>query len=148
MADTTWIKTELEPYVRNWLSLQYPGHLFLERAVPLQGGGGHSFDAVSEDLTIVGNVLSNRARTASGNENTGGVRKALNDLTTLRLVTAACKLMVFTDAAFMELIRRRAEKKGGLVGMTLLLCDLPAAVSTELARVLDSASSEQRSRGQ
>ncbi len=146
MADTTWIKTTLEPHVRQWLSTKFAGHAFLERVVPLNGGGEHMFDAVSADMTIVGNVLSNRERTSTGNENTGGVRKALNDLTTLRLVAANTKVMVFTERAFMELVQRRAVKKGGLAGVTMLLCPLPPSLHAQLATVLDAASGEQKSR--
>ena len=146
MSDTTWIKNTLEPYVRTWLSLQYPGHTFVECKMPLAGGGEYLFDAVSEDALIVAHVLANRAVTASGNRNTGGMRKALNDLDFLRRVPATTKLMVFTDAHFMDYVRRRAVNTGGIGDIQMLLCPLPTDLAQSLRDVLDKASGEQRSR--
>ena len=77
MADTTQIKTKIEPYIRDWLSNQFPGHHFHEKAVGLRRGKQHRFDAVSEDGSVVAAVLCNRARTRTkkNNVNTGFIKK-------------------------------------------------------------------------
>jgi len=78
MADTTKIKNVIDPYVRKWLSTQFISHNFEEKSLKLSGGGSYSFDAVSEDGLIIGEILSNRPKTSGGKENTGAVRKAQN----------------------------------------------------------------------
>ena len=114
MADTTFTKRELEPYVRDWLSKGLRRRKFDERPVSLGSWGGtHRFDAVSEDETIVGNILSNRASTRTGRENTGGVKKALNDIQLLNLLPPSVQtVMVFTDGDFCRLVCRRSKLLG------------------------------------
>ncbi len=80
MADTTKIKTVIEPYVRDWLSKQFAGHVFKEKPIQLTTGASYTFDAVTEDASIAAAILSNRAKTRTGRENTGGVRKALSEI--------------------------------------------------------------------
>ncbi len=62
-------------------------------SVPLPRGS-FSCDAVSEDLAIMAVFLSNRPRTATGRENSGGVKKALADVHCLKLLTATKRLVV------------------------------------------------------
>lgn len=83
MADTTFIKKEIEPYVRKWLAEKFPDHEFDEKPVSVGESTEHKFDAVAKDGTIVGDILTNRARTRTGRENTGTVRKACNDVALL-----------------------------------------------------------------
>ena len=147
MADTTYIKTTVEPYVREWLRMQY-GLVFHERELSLSGGGSHKFDAVAiKDGTpfIAANILSNRPKTASGKENTGGVRKALVDATNFaRLPDGVEPKLVFTDTGFLELILRRSKAKG-INGIEFLHCPLPLELAGKLQKVLDVARKEQRS---
>ena len=104
MANTTQIKKLIEPHVRDWLASKFPGHEFKETSVTLKWGGVHKFDAVSEDRSIVAEILSNGAKTRGGKENTGGVRKAEGDLLRFHGIDdQTTKIMVFTDAAFLEL---------------------------------------------
>ncbi len=146
MADTTYIKGIVEPLVRESLSDACPGHHFAERSVILSSGGYHKFDAVSEDSTIVADILSNRPRTVTGNENTGGVRKAKEDVSLLNLLTDGCqRVMVFTDAGFCTLIRNRAGRQG-IEKIKMIICPLPEDIRSELNSRLDAASAEQRHR--
>lgn len=148
MADTTKIKTVIEPYLRNWLSNQFPGHVFEKKRVQLASGGSHKFDAVAEDGSIVAAALCNRAHTRTQRENTGGVRKALTDLSYLQGLPADVqKVMVFTDDNFCHLIGRRASR---LVTepVQMMICTLPPRLQTLLGEILDKASHEQRAAGE
>lgn len=124
MADTTKIKTMIEPYARIWLSKQFIGHRFEEKSVQLTTGERYSFDAVTEDNSVIAAILSNRAKTRTGRENTGGVRKALTEISYLKAVPAnVTKVMVFTDEKFCQLIRRRASRLG-IGQIQMIVCKL------------------------
>ena len=144
MVDTTKIKTVIEPYVRNWLSKQFPGHVFKGKPIQLTTGESYSFDAVAEDTSIVAAILSSRAKTRTGRENTGGVRKALSEVGYLKAAPERVKkVMVFTDDDFYQLIRRRASRLGtGPIQM--MVCKLPPHLEAVLREILDKASHEQR----
>jgi hypothetical protein len=144
MADTTKIKTVIEPYVRNWLSKQFPGHVFKEKPIHLTTGESYTFDAVAEDASVVAAILSNRAKTRTGRENTGGVRKALTEISYLKAAPeGARKVMVFTDDNFCQLIRRRASRLGTET-IQMIVCTLPPHLEVLLKKILDEASHEQR----
>ncbi len=144
MVDTTKIKTVIEPYVRNWLSEQFPGHVFKEKRIRLTTGESYTFDAVAEDASIVAAILSNRAKTRTGRENTGGVRKALTEISYLKATPEGVKkVMAFTDDDFCQLMRRRASRLG-TESIQMIVCKLPPHLKTELREILDKASHEQR----
>lgn len=144
MANTTKIKTEIEPYIQNWLSTYFHEHVFKEKAVTLLTGSSYRFDAVAEDGSIVGAILCNRPRTRTGRENTGAVHKALGDINYLKLLPAGVKkLMVFTDAGCCDLIRRRATRLG-TESIDMVVCTLPPDLEKLLGEILDAASNEQR----
>lgn len=144
MANTTKIKTVIEPYIQNWLSTKFPGHIFKEKLVTLSTGSSYRFDAVAEDGFIVGAILCNRPKTRTGRENTGAVHKARNDVDSLKLLPAVVKkLMVFTDAGFCELVSRRAARFG-TESIDMIVCILPPNLAKLLRDILDEASNEQR----
>jgi len=144
MADTTRIKTVIEPYVRKWLAEQFPGHVFKEKSVRLTTGETYAFDAVAEDVSIVASILCNRAKTRTGRENTGGVRKALTEISYLKAASKGVKkVMVFTGDDFCQLIRRRASRLG-MESIQVMVCKLPPDLEAELRAILDKASHEQR----
>ena len=144
MADTTKIKTVIEPNICNWLSARFPGHVFKEKPVPLTTGSSYRFDAVAEDGSIVGAILCNRPKTRTGRENTGAVLKARDDVNYLKLLPATVKkLMIFTDAGCCELVRRRAARLG-TESIDMMVCTLPHNLAKLLRDILDEASNEQR----
>ena len=145
MADTTFIKREIEPYVREWLSKELVGHKFEERPLLVAPTGGmYKFDAVSEDETIVGNILSNRPFTRTGRENTGGVRKALIDFQLLSLLPQSIQpILLFTDKGFCALVRKRT-KRFGQERIRMMVCPLPDYLQAGLTKMLNKASQEQR----
>jgi len=143
MANTQYIKAMIEPYIRKWLSKKCGGIQLFEEPFRLPTGEYHKFDAVSGDGLIVAAFVCNRAKTATSKENTGGVRKVLNDLHLLNLaVTANKRFIVFTDSDFLRLIQRRG-KLGGTAGIKFLHCKLPHKLATGLKNVLDDSREEQ-----
>ena len=146
MANTTQIKNLIEPHVRKWLATKFPGHQFTEKSVRLIWGKDHKFDAVSEDGTIIAEILSNGATTRSGNENTGGVRKAEGDLLRFFGIDKhTTKVMVFTDINFLNLISRRTAGLG-IERIELFHCQLPSSLDSKLQDIRNSASEEQRAK--
>ncbi len=144
MAKTGFMEKEIEPFVCNWLSQQFHGKSFEKKPVKLVSGASYSFDAVSQDNSIVAAILSNRAKTRTGRENTGGVRKALMELCYLKAVPASYqKLMVFTDDDFRQLMGRRACRLGK-EEVQMMLCPLTPNLRRQLTATLDEASREQR----
>ena len=145
MVDTTQIKKFIEPYVRKWLSTQFPGHVFQEKNVSL-GSGKYKFDAVAEDGSIVGNILCNRPKTRSGNENSGAVRKALLDICYVgSLPKNIKKLMIFTDQDFRDLIFYRSARIK-VDKINLMVCKLPAELEILLQNILNNASNEPKNK--
>lgn len=144
MADTTFIKRVIEPHMRQWLGSLFPGQVFEERSVPLPDGSFRC-DAVSRDGSIVALFKCSRPRTATGNENYGGVRNALHDVHCLRSLTASRRLVVCTDDGFRQLVMKRS-KRFGIDGIEFLHCQLPEDLQGQLNDNLDSSRREQRNR--
>ena len=134
----------MEPYIRKWLSKKCGGIEFFEAATRLSTGGQHKFDAITRNESIVAAFACNRAKTITGNENTGGVRKALNDLQFLNLLPAAVtrRFFVFTDKEFLRLVRKRS-KRVGTHGVKFLHCKLPEKLAVGLESVLNLSRKEQ-----
>lgn len=144
MADTSLIKTEIEPCVRKWLSVHLDNVPLEEYSVVLPSGGSYRFDAVSQNGLIVAAILCNRPKTRTGRENTGGVRKALAEIEHLKqLARTVKKIMVFTDQEFCSLIQRRG-KRFGIEEIEMLVCKLPLEKDKLLQKILNNASYEQR----
>lgn len=108
-------------------------------------GGFFKFDAVSSDGSIVGLILSSRPKTATGNENYGGWRKALNDSQWLKAVPASRRLVVCTNAGFRLLVMSRSKRLGS-EGIEFIYCPLPNEFERQLNEQLDASSREQRTR--
>jgi len=144
MVNTLKIKSDIEPAVRDWLKREIGDDTLEERPVTLPSGGSYKFDAVSQDGQFVGAILCNRAKTRTGRENTGGVRKALAEVEHLKLLpVSVSKIMVFTDPHFSNLVQRRASRFG-ITDIRFLVCPLPTDKEALLKRILDEASQEQR----
>ena len=144
MADTSLIKTGIEPYVRKWLSVHLDNVPLVKCSVALPSGEGYRFDAVSQNGLIVGAFLCKRPKKRTGRENTGGVRKALDEVERLKqLPHTVKKFMIFMDQEFCSLIQRRA-KRFGIEGIKMLVCKLPPEKDKLLQKILNTASNEQR----
>jgi hypothetical protein len=135
---TPGIKSEIEPFVRDWLRREFGGAKFGEGMVKLPAGGSYSFDAVSQDAGIVAAILYNRALKGTKRENTAGLKKAYAELEHLKaLDRKITKVMVFTDFDFSNLVRRRASRFG-VESLKLLVCPLPEEKQERLNQLLDT----------
>lgn len=102
------------------------------------------FDGISADESTVAYFSCSRAKTGSGRENTGAVRKVLHDIIVLGKFkrTKRC-IAVFTDQEFLALMERRASRHG-TDGIKFLHCKLPSQLNMELEQVLNNARMEQK----
>jgi len=145
MAKTTELR-EVELFVREELAKDYPGHTFLEKALPLHKKRDgtyavHRFDAVSEDNTIVASIKSHSWLTSGGKSPGGKIGQIYQSLYFLSLVDAKTKLLILTD---------REAYEGFLVvsngkvaeGVEIKLCPLPPELQLLVTKVQQKASQE------
>jgi hypothetical protein len=112
VANTSLLKTLVEPYVREQLEKEY-GRPFFQRFLPLPGSGLHEFDAVSEDRTIVTSIKSNSGLTSGGRRPGGKTLACYAELYYLAQISAPTRLLVLTDPDFFEILER--DSRGKLV---------------------------------
>lgn len=112
----------------------------------MQGRGFFEFDAVSEDIEIVGNVSTSSAVTHRGGIASGKKSKLRADCLMLSLVTAKIKLMLLTESDMADFALNE-RKEGRLpLEVQILHVDLPAELKAKLSDARDIASKEVRSR--
>jgi len=137
MADTRFLKSKVEEYVRGWLEQRF-GKPFRKVKLPLSGVQGepkdHEFDAVSEDGPIVCGIASSSWTTSGGKRGAGKIAKAYMEIYFLSLVAAKAKFLVLTDGEFFQRLSREAQGKLA-VGIGLLYCELPDALAEEVAAI-------------
>ena len=134
MADTR-CQVECEEWVRReWMSREF-GQPFSPERMPLSSGGNFAFDAVSEDKTIIANISTSGARTASGKLAVGKLMKIRSDLYFLLLGRARRKVMVLCEADMYELCK--VEQARGRIPLEIELCH--ATLPVELTERLVTA---------
>jgi len=140
MADTRFLTTIVEDFVRNRLAVDH-GVSFTKRRLPLTVGGDHEFDAVSEDGTIVASIKATSGKTSGGRIPAGKFNNAIAELYFLAFVAANKKLLVVTNTEFHKLL---LHKIGGSLppNTTIEGVELPADIQTEVNRLLGIASTE------
>ncbi|MDI6872062.1 MAG: hypothetical protein QME79_12110 [Bacillota bacterium] len=140
MADTRFLKDQVEQYVRAALKGEY-GVGFDSRFLKLSTGGRHEFDAVSEDEQIVATIKSSSGKTAAGNLPSGKIQAVEAELYYLTLVDAPVRMVVLTTPQFFDIMRGRL--KGKLApGLHLKLVELPSELQALASRVQQKASRE------
>ena len=137
MADTTRLKSKIEPFVRAWLAEKF-GRPFRTQFLPLSGVKGkpaqHEFDAVSEDKKIVCGIKTASWTTSGGKRGSGKIQGAYAELYFLNLVEAGQKYLVLTDNEFYEKLKN--DSRGKLAPDTdLLYCELPEDLQREVAAI-------------
>ena len=146
MANTAKITVQVEQYVRQWLSVKFPDHMFENRNVQLVTGQSRRFSAVAEDNSIVAAIRMSKAYTRSGHK-TGGYRKALADVKWLsHLPQGTKKMIVFTDAGLCELISNYTAG-ANMTPVEMVYCPLPKRLKQALDQLLKESSSEQLKKG-
>ena len=141
MANTNLIKSKIHPYVRSWLKDQY-GVEFGKNALPLRHcEGKHEFDAVSSNGNIVAEIKTASGWTSGGKHPSGKRASAFEQLYFLSLVEADKKLLVITDAEFLEIMKART---AGIVpaDIELVKCPLPPNLAAIVRSITNEASKE------
>jgi len=140
MADTTYLKKVVEPYVREQLEKEF-GIRFKSMILILTTGGTHEFDAVSNDLKIVGAIKTAGGRTVSQKNPSGKIKDAEAELYYLTIVQARIRMLILTSPEFYGILQNRL--KGRLApGLTLKLIQLPIEIQQEVAKIQQTASTE------
>ena len=146
MADTTYIKRVVEPWVRgNWLQGRY-GQTFQSQTMPLTGIGGtdpgqHEFDAVSKDGSIIAAIKGHSFKTAGGNLPSAKFASLYQELYFLTLVKAKERLLILTNQEMYDDFVKRSKGKVA-DGIELVYCELPETIRREVATVGKKASDE------
>lgn len=146
MADTTYIKRVVEPWVRdNWLKERY-GQTFQSQMTPLTGIGGtdpgqHEFDAVSEDGSIIAAIKGHSFKTAGGNLPSAKFASLYQELYFLSLIKAKKRLLTFTNQEMYDDFVKRSKGKVA-DGIELIYCQLPEPMRRRVATIGRKASDE------
>jgi hypothetical protein len=140
MANTSYLRREVEDYVRTVLSERH-GRAFAARPLKLRTGGMHEFDCVSSDGSIVASVKSASGLTASGKNPSGKIKDSLAELYYLSLVEAPVRLLVLTTPSFYDIFTKVA--RGAIAeGIAVECISLPDAIQAEVDKVVRLASAE------
>lgn len=146
MADTTYVKTVVEPWVRSWLSTQYPAHIFKPQLMPLVGvtrttPGYHEFDAVSEDKSIISAIKGHSFKTSGGNLPQAKFASLYQELYFLSLVKAKRRLLILTNK---EMYTDFVERSKGKVAddVEIIYCQLPEDLGRGMINISNKASKE------
>jgi hypothetical protein len=135
MADTTYLKKVVEPFIREKLADEY-GISFESRILTLT-----TVDAVSEDLKIVGAIKTAGGKTATGRIPSGKIKDSLAELYYLTLVSASERLLILTSPEFYKIMENLL--KGRLApGLTLKLIELSGEIEKEVEKIKKRASVE------
>lgn len=102
MADTSFLRNQVEEYVRSELSREF-GVPFRPDMVELVIGGTHEFDAVSPDLRIVAAIKTAGGKTRNKKNPSGKIKDVEAELYYLTLVPAEVRLLVVTSREFLLL---------------------------------------------
>jgi hypothetical protein len=141
VANTHPIKTEIEPYVRDWLAEKF-GISFHKKFVQLaECEGLHEFDAVSADRRIVAGIKSSSAKTSGEKNPSGKIASAFQELYFLVLVKAEIKILVLTDRDFFDLLIKRTRNKLPS-NIQLLYCPLSVELDSLVRSITFEASDE------
>lgn len=140
MANTQFIKDEVEPWVRKRLEENF-GQPFRSDVLKLRTGRNHEFDAVSADGAMIFSIKSASGRTATGGLPQGKFHTAIAELYFLSLVSGQKRVLLVTNPQFYKLLERRL---AGLMpdGVHLECLPLPHEMQAQLDAVIAVASKE------
>lgn len=140
MADTTFYKTHVEPFVRRQLKAIH-GMPFESRVLTLITGGTHEFDAVSLDGSLVASIKSLSGKTKRGKRPAAKYSTCLAELYFLSLVGAPKRVLVLTTPEWHTMFERYID--GRLApGLSIELLKLSPELQAQVDRHRDMASDE------
>jgi len=142
MADTTYMKNEVERWVRNWLAQQFPKQHFSKQSLELITGGKHEFDAVSQDKGVVAGITGHSFKTRGGNLPSGKYAGLYQELYFLSLIKATKKFLILTNEDMFRDFQKKSEGKIA-AGIDLIFCPLPSNIMEKVADIQAKASREQ-----
>lgn len=140
MANTSYYKTHVEPYVRGELQRLH-GCMFTSQVLRLPTGGTHEFDAVSDDGSIVASIKSLSGKTSGGKRPAGKYASCLAELYFLTLVEAPRRMLVLTTpdlhTMFVRYMQGRLHPR-----LEIELIVVSPEIQAEIDRIKDVASGE------
>jgi hypothetical protein len=140
MVIPRYLTMAVEDHVRDVLSVEHQ-IVFRRRAVRLQPGGYHEFDAVSDNGRIVASVKTASGQTVAGRPPAAKVTSCIAELYFLSLARAHKKLLVLTSADFLELFRTAMAGKVPH-GVEIRHMALPDGVAARVAAVQGAGTDE------
>lgn len=140
MANTSYYKTHVEPYVRGELQRLH-ARTFSSQVLRLSPGGTHEFDAVAEDGSVIASIKSLSGNTSGGKRPAGKYAACLAELYFLTLVKAPRRMLVLTTPSLHTMFARYMQ--GRLhPGLEIELIVVPPEIQAEIDRIKDIASGE------
>ena len=140
MADTSYLRYTVEPWIREQLQGTYR-QTFTSQVLELRTGGRREFDAVSEDRCVVASVKAHSGATSSGGIPSAKINSALLEIYFLMLVPADERILVLTNPEFFAIFNRST--KGRIVPeVRVELMPLPLDMQTRVDAVTKRASDE------
>jgi hypothetical protein len=140
LANTAYLRYFVEPWIRAQLEARY-GQSFESKILRLQPGGGHEFDAVSEDGSVVASIKTSSGLTSGGNHPVGKVAACLNDIYYLSLIGAKVRLLILTNPEFHSLFMKTSQGKIAS-GIEVELMALPLDIQVDVDAISKRASDE------
>jgi len=141
MADTR-VQLEVEDWVRReWLPAKL-GERFSRERIKLSPGGVFDFDAVSADFSIVANISTSSARTASDKLAVGKLMKLRSDMYFLLLAACKRRFVVLTDRTMFELCQKERDSGRVPESIEFLHAELPESLRERLRAAQLVASDE------
>lgn len=140
MVDTRYLKTHVEPAIREILEARY-GVRFQKQFLTLAGGGTHEFDAVSEDGQFVVAIKTASGRTAGGKVPAGKIKDCIAELYFLSQIDVPRRILVLTSSEMLDVFQRAMRGKVA-AGIDVEHVPLPPDVQAEVERVQRAASAE------
>lgn len=140
MADTSFLRYTVEPWVRDRLTERYDVG-FESRRLRLSPGGTREFDAVSRDLSVVASIKAHSGLTSGGRNPSAKISSALLEVYFLSLIESHRRLLILTNPDFYEIFTRRTN---GQVPdfISVELISLPPTMQIAVDQVTSRASRE------
>src|SRR5687768_16131565 len=137
MANTADLEVAFDS-TRNSLRERF-GFTFSKRSVRLNPGGQRTFNAVSDDGSVVATISHSSGPTSGGKKPVGKVHAAVAYLFFLSQVEAEYRLLVLTDRSLFEIVER--EVRGALPeGVEVIHLPLAPDVAARVRAVTKAAS--------
>jgi len=140
VADTSFLKNEVEEFVREQLEDEYKTK-FTSKMLRLVTDGMHEFDAVSQDGRIVAGIKASSGLTSTGKNPSGKIYSAVAELYFLSLVNAPVKLLVLTDPKFHAILSRKMKDRLA-PGLELKVAELSSEILDRVRDIRARASEE------